>query len=409
MKKILFTLISIVYSVYVMAQAGVNINQLPSLGAAPAQNDYTAVWNTSAGVAKKVSIKQLLQADTAYHTGPTGATGATGAAGATGATGARGVTGYTGPTGAAGTAGSVYTATSTTSVSIGTGTKTFSIQSGRAYVAGDVVKITRTGYATTHYMLGTVTSYSSTTLVVSVKNKKGSGSYNSWTVSLSGELTFAWNTEGDAGTTSVNFIGTTDGQDFRIKSNNKLGLTVDTSGGVIIPTTLNAGVDGGTHLEVKPQFDGGSIVGDVSNIFAIRDTAEVPYFRIRTQDKMVDIGDADSLYTGTQIGVDVYNSMSYFLNCNVGFGVINPSYKVDISGSLKLKNGTQGAGKVLTSDANGVAIWDTTSFTTADSATIYAITPTPGTTYYCSNCSGNGVTGRIVCFIGSLWRRLSFQ
>jgi hypothetical protein len=48
-------------------------------------------------------------------------------------------------------------------------------------------------------------------------------------------------------------------------------------------------------------------------------------------------------------------------------------------------------------------------FTPADSATIYSTTPAAGTTYYCSNCSGSGVTGRIVSYIGSLWRRLSFD
>lgn len=44
-----------------------------------------------------------------------------------------------------------------------------------------------------------------------------------------------------------------------------------------------------------------------------------------------------------------------------------------------------------------------------DSATIYALTPTPGTQYYCSNCTGNGITGRIVAYIGAAWRRLTFE
>ena len=44
-----------------------------------------------------------------------------------------------------------------------------------------------------------------------------------------------------------------------------------------------------------------------------------------------------------------------------------------------------------------------------DSVTIYALTPAPGTVAYCNNCSGSGVTGRIVAYIGSAWRRLTFN
>lgn len=44
-----------------------------------------------------------------------------------------------------------------------------------------------------------------------------------------------------------------------------------------------------------------------------------------------------------------------------------------------------------------------------DSASIYALTPMAGTQYYCTDCSGNGITGRIVAFIGSAWRRLLFE
>ena len=47
---------------------------------------------------------------------------------------------------------------------------------------------------------------------------------------------------------------------------------------------------------------------------------------------------------------------------NVGVGTIAPAAKVDIrtstaSGGLRLQDGTQGAGKVLSSDANGNASW----------------------------------------------------
>ena len=91
------------------------------------------------------------------------------------------------------------------------------------------------------------------------------------------------------------------------------------------------------------------------------------------------------------------------------FGADSSTQNVRINGSLKISDGTQGAGKVLTSDANGLASWGATSFTTSDSATIYALTPANGTSYFCSDCSGDGITGRIVSYFSSFWKRLKFD
>jgi len=44
---------------------------------------------------------------------------------------------------------------------------------------------------------------------------------------------------------------------------------------------------------------------------------------------------------------------------NVGIGTINPLAKLDVAGNIKITDGTHGAGKVLTSDANGLATWTT--------------------------------------------------
>jgi FG-GAP repeat len=42
---------------------------------------------------------------------------------------------------------------------------------------------------------------------------------------------------------------------------------------------------------------------------------------------------------------------------NVGIGTTTPTAKLHVNGSFKLTDGTQGTGKVLTSDANGAAAW----------------------------------------------------
>lgn len=67
-------------------------------------------------------------------------------------------------------------------------------------------------------------------------------------------------------------------------------------------------------------------------------------------------------------------------NGNVGIGNTTPATKLDINngttvGAIKIVDGTQGAGRVLTSDANGVGTWS----------------PTPATAlYFLSTSTGNG-------------------
>ena len=76
-------------------------------------------------------------------------------------------------------------ATSTTSVAIGTGSKTFTIESGKQFAAGMFVSVISTA-SSAKYMHGAVTSYSGTTLVVNVTDTGGSGTIASWAVGLSG-------------------------------------------------------------------------------------------------------------------------------------------------------------------------------------------------------------------------------
>lgn len=44
---------------------------------------------------------------------------------------------------------------------------------------------------------------------------------------------------------------------------------------------------------------------------------------------------------------------------NIGIGTNSPSAKLSVNGNVKIDDGTQGTGKVLTSDANGLASWAT--------------------------------------------------
>lgn len=73
------------------------------------------------------------------------------------------------------------TSSSTTPNTIGTGSKTFTVEAGKSYYAGMTVQAAATA-SPTNWMIGTVTSYNSTTgqLVMTVKYTSGTGSWSSW-------------------------------------------------------------------------------------------------------------------------------------------------------------------------------------------------------------------------------------
>ena len=83
-------------------------------------------------------------------------------------------------------AGAIYNSTSASSVTIGTGSKTFTTaDSGKPYVVGTPLRcVSRAD--TANFMDGTVTSYSGTTLVINVLNTGGSGAHSDWNITIGG-------------------------------------------------------------------------------------------------------------------------------------------------------------------------------------------------------------------------------
>ena len=74
-------------------------------------------------------------------------------------------------------------ATSTTSLTIGTGSKTLTIAAGKAFQVNQWVLIQETS-AATNQMLGQVTAYSGTSLTVNVTATGGAGTHADWTIVL---------------------------------------------------------------------------------------------------------------------------------------------------------------------------------------------------------------------------------
>jgi hypothetical protein len=81
-----------------------------------------------------------------------------------------------------------YSATSVTSVAIGTGSKSFTVETGKLFVGGQPVRIADAAAPTANYMDGIVSSYNISTgaLVVAVSGIGGSGTKASWFVGLTG-------------------------------------------------------------------------------------------------------------------------------------------------------------------------------------------------------------------------------
>jgi hypothetical protein len=77
---------------------------------------------------------------------------------------------------------------------------------------------------------------------------------------------------------------------------------------------------------------------------------------INTQDPQ---GTFEVIGGGVVDGVQTTGSSAIAVNVegNVGMGTTSPAAKLDVIGSVKITDGTEGAGKILVSDANGLATW----------------------------------------------------
>jgi hypothetical protein len=113
-----------------------------------------------------------------------------------------------GDPGSTGPSGPSYAATSTTSLTIGTGSKVFTTQTGLAYQVGTRARATDAAN-TTNWMEGVVTAYSGSSLTLNVDGTSGSGTIANWNLSVAGE-------RGPTGTTGA--AGDDAGFEFQFNS-----------------------------------------------------------------------------------------------------------------------------------------------------------------------------------------------
>jgi len=89
-----------------------------------------------------------------------------------------------------------FSGTSATSLTVGTGSKTFTTQAGLAFAVGNTVLIASTANSA-NYMQGSITAYSGTSMTVNVTSTGGSGTIAVWAITLVGTVT-ATATDGDS-------------------------------------------------------------------------------------------------------------------------------------------------------------------------------------------------------------------
>ena len=300
-------------------------------------------------------------------TGPAGINGLNGATGATGLTGATGIQGITGATGITGLQGLI----GATGLSGATGIQGVTGATGVTGVTGVQGLTGATGLTGVTGIQG-VTGATGITGLQGVTGATGA-------TGTPGSLS-AWGLTGTTGTVDgVNFIGTADFVPLNFRVNNQKAGRIDIptwstffgyqAGNVT--TGLHNTAFGDWSLLFNTTGADNTSVGVTalqSNTTGSNNTA-VGRNALQTNttgSNNTAIGNGAGVSSGaltnaTAIGnnavVGASNSLVLGDNANVGIGTSIPTAKLEIAGQIKITGGNPGAGKVLLSDANGLAQW----------------------------------------------------
>jgi|GEM_PF-1661200 len=180
-------------------------------------------------------------------------------------------------------------------------------------------------------------------------------------------------------------------------------------GGFVLPYSGTASAEGYV-FEVKNSGPGNSIKGESSSgtgVFGYAPAtgaANVGVFGESRSASGVGTWGNNTAATGQGIGVrgSVQSTTGYsgyfergrfYIEGNTGIGTLNPGAKLEVAGQVKITGGTPGTGKVLTSDANGLATWQNpggglvlpyNTSATVDGSSVFRIQ---------NNGNGDGITG----------------
>ncbi len=147
---------------------------------------------TKANEAAASAAAALASANAADESADAASASATAAAGSAGAAATSAAT-------AAATLLLGFTGTSSTTLTVGTGPRSLTTQTGKGFAAGLLVRVSDSGDPTANYMIGTVTGYTSGTgvLDLTVTESVGAGTLSAWNIAVTGET-------GPIGSTELN-------------------------------------------------------------------------------------------------------------------------------------------------------------------------------------------------------------
>ncbi len=319
-------------------------------------------------------------------TGPTGLTGATGPAGPIGLTGATGATGATGPAGANGTNGASFlSGTGIPSIGLGADGDTYvDLTTGLTYfkslgtwtatgnsIQGPTGATGATGATGSQGPIGLTGATGATGPQGPIGLTGATGATGSTGPQGPTGLTGPAGPTGATGATGA--TGPAGSANISGTANYLVKFTSPTSGGnsLIYENGANLGI--GT-VNPNYKFDVRGDIFSAGNVF-LENTSGTgttpPPFRIDGfQDKLQIIAESNPSGppTGTEIrfrtastNAAAVDQMTITGAGRVGIGTASPSQQLDVIGKIRMADGSQGAGKVLVSDAAGAATWTAAS------------------------------------------------
>jgi hypothetical protein len=170
----------------------------------------------------------------------------------------------------------------------------------------------------------------------------------------------------NGGNSGAVVVGSNDANSLTFETNNAAAMTIDSAGKVGIGTNAPSG-----NLSVSPvQYATGTASQSLTTVTGVGTTftlamvgSQLAFANGVSAGTVTAFGSATSLTVSTSqtVASQAYSINYAGLNVtsvgHVGIGTTTPGATLDIAGTIKITDGSQGAGKILTSDATGLANW----------------------------------------------------